>query len=164
MPDEDTRDLDAILAHYDAKLAEKHSKEQQEKDAQLAFAEAFEGLCAGVLQPRFAAYQAKLEAVGHAVAIRREVGREGRDGLPRPAIYLDIVPKETPRSHSRTELPSIGFICEPQTRTIALAKRCAMPSGGGLGGGREEFPLDAITAEFCDQHVLDLLRRTLGRP
>ncbi len=163
MAEADTRDLDAILAHYDAKLAEKHSAAQREKDAQLAFAEAFDTLCADVLQPRFAAFQSRLEAVGHTVAIRREVGREARDGIPRPAIYLDIVPKETPRSHSRTELPSLGFICEPQTRTVAVMKRCAMPSGGGLGGGREEFSIEAVTAAFCDEHVLDLLRRTLGR-
>lgn len=164
MPDPDDRDLDTILAHYEQKLAAKHEKEQREKDAQVAFVGAFERLLADVIQPLFADLKARLEAAGHTAEIRKEVGREGRDGLARPALHLEIVPKETPRSHSRTELPSIGLVCEPLTRTVALVKRCAMPAGGGLGGGREDFPIEAVTAAFATEHVLDLLRRTLGRP
>lgn len=82
------------------------------------------------------------------------------------AITLTIFPNGVrptdPRSDEPKGWPHIAFFVNPTKNTVLVHESAMMPGVGGPAGTAGEYPLDEVTAEVVEKHIVSVLARAMG--
>ena len=77
-------------------------------------------------------------------------------------IFPNGVRPTDPRNADQTGWPHVAFFVNPTKNMVLVHESAMMPGVGGPAGTAGEYPLDEITPETVERHVVSVLARAMG--
>jgi hypothetical protein len=164
MKDDAKDELKKILLAYDDRIAESARVEAANRAAQVAFPERYSELRRDTIRPVMQEFVDVLNGRGHEGTLREaEESSTTEGGIKLAAITLRVVPKALVGRATATNksFVEISFSANRSEQKITVSSTNTMINSAGNVGKRGEYPIDAVTVEVVEAHILQTLREAL---
>lgn len=161
------KSIEAILEEYNRKQRAARLEMELRRAQREEFLSNFAGRIQSVVRPVMTETAELLKRSGHDYEIIENSDGLQPDGkILNAAIVLAIYPNGErpidPRNSDQSGWPHIAFFVNPNRNTIFVHESAMMPSMGGPAGTAGEYPLEDITAEIVEKHIVSVLARAMG--
>jgi hypothetical protein len=155
--------IEAILEAYESHQRAVRLEMERKAVEREAFLVDFQVKVRSVIRPVMEQVGELLVRAGHEFDIvEKEAAAQARRAA-NAVITLVIFPEgERPRTDEPVGWPHIAFLAHPSKNTVIVHESAMMPGIGGPAGTAAEYPLEGVTAQIVENHIVDVLARAMG--
>ncbi len=163
MREETERQFRQLLEQHDREFLKRASSRAERALGEQEFDRAFHERCKTVIHP----VMARLHALMHdhnlqsgVVVAERHVAPDGR--IIPSSIAFEFRVLTDPETHGFPVVtPALSFIADPTIDTVLVHENSILPFLGGHVGVIDRAPIDGITGEMVERHLLALAQKVL---
>ena len=155
--------IEAILEAYESHQRAVRQEMERMRAEREAFLVDFQVKARSVIRPVMEQVGELLLRAGHEFEIvEKEAAAQARRAA-NAVITLVIFPEgERPRTDEPVGWPHVALLAHPSKNTVLVHESAMMPGIGGPAGTAAEYPLEAVTPEVVESHIVDVLARAMG--
>jgi hypothetical protein len=155
-----------VLNRYDEEQSGAKKQAQETQTAQEELLQAFGHLRTEVIRPSMEAIGTVLQTRGHDYKIVEEDVSTDAPGKQDVMISMYIFPSRAGAPSTTRELlhfPRISFRADPYWRRIIVQTSNVTLTYGELSGGRGEYSISQVTAEFVEKELVQIVEGILNK-
>ena len=155
--------IEAILEAYESHQRAVRLEMERKAVEREAFLVDFQVKARSIIRPVMEQVGELLVRAGHEFDIvEKEAAAQARRAA-NAVITLVIFPEgERPRTDEPVGWPHVAFLAHPSKNTVLVHESAMMPGVGGPAGTAAEYPLEVVTAQIVENHIVDVLSRAMG--
>lgn len=155
--------IEAILEAYSNQQRAIRQEMERRRVEREAFLQEFQRKFASVIRPVMEQVGDLLVRGGHDFEILEKESAEHGRRAANAVVTLVIFPEgERPRTEEPVGWPHVALLAHPSKNTVLVYESAMMPGVGGPAGTTAEYPLDSITPEIVEKHIVSVLSRAMG--
>jgi hypothetical protein len=161
MKDETKSRLNDIFSAHEEKQKKKAQVQQVQADAEAVFLSEFLNAVESTIKPAFEEIGSYAESRGLKFRVETRNEETSQRGPSQDASVTLGFPMGDELYKRLFEYPNLTVICEKRSKRVRLHRSTIGPGRGGHSGAIGTFELSAMTPEFLQSAVADLLKEIL---